>query len=84
MGVSVIGGAGTQTALRIHRSDCSASRPQLCAYLPFRAVMERVSEGGTWTLAAISEESCVFNELFTGAGTGAVGGATAARGVRLG
>ena len=47
MEVSVNGGAGAPTALRTHRTDCSAPRPQLYGYIPFRVVMERVSEGRT-------------------------------------
>lgn len=55
--VAVDGGPPTATNLRIHRTDYSAPRPHLYAYLPERQVLERVSRGRPWTLEAVGEEA---------------------------
>ena len=55
--VSVDGGPASAAHLRIHRTDYSAPRPALYAYLPERAVLERVAAGLHWTLEAVGEEA---------------------------
>ena len=63
MDVSVNGGGRSAVALRIHRTDYSAPRPPLYAYLPERAILELVAEGRSWTLEAVGEDTA-FSMLF--------------------
>ena len=61
--VSVDGGPPSATALQIHRTAYSVPRPQVHAYLPGRAVLERVAAGRTWTLQATGDEAAFAIEF---------------------
>ena len=64
--ISIDGGPTSATALLIHRTDYSAPRPQLHAYLPERAVLENVAAGRSWTLEARGEEAAFTMQFAPG------------------
>ena len=66
MRATVNGGAPEPVSLRIHRTDYSASRPQLYARLPIRGVLESIAGGQAWTIEAIGEEAAFRLEIPAG------------------